>query len=149
MSITTSAVFTIVPAGRRFRLLSLGYGLLMFIWMGPEENVVWPVVLMGMGLAVLSVTWGIQRWLVGTSIVGYYVPPCAALTGSIIGVSAMLTTAGLMFFKNALHAHVFWDYPPDMIAAMLTRALSWGLAGGLAGLGIGCLWVWRNTFASA
>jgi len=50
-----------------------------------------------------------------------------------------------MFFKNALHAHAFWDYPPPMVVAMLTRAPSWTLAGGLAGLGIGCLWVWRKS----
>lgn len=35
---------------------------------------------------------------------------------------------GLMFFKNALHAHVFWDFPPAMVVAMLTRAPELGIS---------------------
>jgi hypothetical protein len=73
------------------------------------------------------------------------VPISAALLGGIVGLGGALSSAGFMFFKNALHAHAFWDYPPGMVGAMLSRAPSWALAGALAGLGMGCLWLWYQS----
>ncbi len=126
-------------------MISLAYGLMLFVWLTPEDNTVWPVAVLGVGLALLSLMWLIRRHLGGSGFHGWYVPIGAALLGGIIGLGGTLATAGLMFFKNALHAHAFWDFPPGMVVAMLIRAPSWALAGGLAGIGTGLLWVWRKT----
>ncbi len=137
-------MFYLAAPSRRLRLLTMGYGLLLFIWLSPEDNAVWPVALIGLGLALVSLIWLIRRRLGGSTFPAQYVPISGALLGGIVGLGGALSSAGLMFFKNALHAHVFWDFPPGMVVAMLTRAPSWALAGGLAGLGMGCLWVWRR-----
>ncbi len=138
-------LFYVAVPSRRLRLMTMGYGLLLFIWLTPEDNTVWPVTLIGLGLALLSVIWLIQRRFGGSVFSAKYVPMSGALLGGIIGLGGALAAAGLMFFKNALHAHVFWDFPPGMVVAMLTRAPSWALAGGLAGLAIGCLWLWHRS----
>ena len=102
----------------------------------------WPVALLGLGLSLLSVLWLVWRRLGGTVFAARYVPMGAGLLGEIVGLGGAVASAGLMFFKNALHAHAFWDFPPAMVVAMFTRAPSWALAGGLAGAGIGLLWTW-------
>ncbi len=140
-----SGLFYVAVPSRRLRLVTMAYGLLLFIWLTPEDNTVWPVALLGIGLAILSVIWLVRRWLSGSAFSAKYVPIAGALLGAIVGLGGALAAAGLMFFKNALHAHVFWDFPPGMVVAMLIRAPSWALAGGLAGLGIGFLWVWRRS----
>lgn len=62
-----------------------------------------------------------------------------ALAGALAGTLASITTPLLMLFKDLRHAHVFPDYPPEMMLATLERMPSWALAGGLAGFGIGIL----------
>lgn len=142
-----TGLFYVAEPSRRLRLLTMGYGLLIFVWLTPEDNTVWPVASLGLGLALLSTVWLVQRRLGGSAFPARYVPMSSALLGGIIGLGSALSSAGLMFFKNALHAHPFWDFPPGMVAAMLTRAPSWALAGGLAGLGAGSLWLWRKSTA--
>jgi hypothetical protein len=68
-------------------------------------------------------------------------PLAGALLGAALGLAAALTAATLMFFKNALHAHVFLDYPPALIGAMLARGPVWLLAGALLGLGAALGWL--------
>ena len=63
----------------------------------------------------------------------------AVLSGSLVGALSALASALLMLFKDLRHGHIFPDYPPEMILAMLERLPYWALAGGLAGLGIGIL----------
>lgn len=63
----------------------------------------------------------------------------AVLSGSLVGALSALASALLMLFKDLRHGHIFPDYPPEMILAMLDRLPYWALAGGLAGLGIGIL----------
>ena len=63
----------------------------------------------------------------------------AVLAGSLIGALSALASALLMLFKDLRHGHIFPDYPPEMMLAMLERLPVWSLAGGLAGLGIGIL----------
>lgn len=142
MNLDEKPTFYIPPPSKRLRLMTIGCGLLLFIWLTPEDNNVWPVAALGIGAALLGSVWLIRQRLGGSRFPMRYVPVGGALMGGIIGLGGTLITAVLMFFKNALHAHAFWDYPPAMVAAMLTRAPSWAVAGALAGFGVGCLWVW-------
>jgi hypothetical protein len=129
--------------GRRIRLLTVGYGLLIFSWLSPEENQVWPVVLLGSGLALLGVVLTVMNKLGGRTIPVSYILPGAAILGVITGLGASITTTGLMFFKDALHAHLFPDFPPLMMLAILQRSPVWAVAGGLAGAGVAFLWLAR------
>ena len=45
----------------------------------------------------------------------------ALLTGSLIGALSALASALLMLFKDLRHGHIFPDYPPEMMLAMLER----------------------------
>ena len=137
--------FYVTPPNGWLRTTTLAYGLLLFVWLSPEDNGVWPVALLGVGLALLSMVWLIRRQFGHSAFPAGYVPVGAALLGGIVGIGAALSTAGFMFFKNALHAHAFWDYPPAMVVAMLTRAPSWALAGALVGIGTGFLWLRYGT----
>lgn len=126
---------------RRLRLIIIGYGLLLFVWFTPEDNHVWPATLLGLGMAALVVAWNILTRLGGKLIPKVYVVVGAVTLGVVIGAGTSVATAGLMFFKNALHAHLFVDYPTPLLLAVLERASSWGLAGGLLGLGTALAWL--------
>jgi hypothetical protein len=127
--------------GRRVRLLTVGYGLLIFAWLSPEENQVWPVALLGCGLSLLGLILLVMSKLGGRTAPPAYVLPGAILFGLVAGFGASIATAGLMFFKDALHAHLFPDFPPLMMLAILQRAPIWTLAGGLAGVGFALAWL--------
>ena len=144
MQDSTRSVLMVTAPGRRLRAATLAYGLLVFIWLTPEDNTVWPVALLGVGLAFLCVMWLVRRHLGGSAVSARYVLAGCALLGGMVGLGGTLATAGLMFFKNALHAHVFWDFPPGLVGAMLSRAPSWALAGVFIGTAVGCLWMWHQ-----
>ena len=145
MNDSASPLFYVTAPNGRLRLMTMAYGLLLFVWLTPEDNAVWPVALLGVGLALLTMVWMVRRRLGGSAFPARYVPIGAAVMGGSVGLGAALAAGGFMFFKNALHAHVFWDFPPEMVVAMLTRAPAWALAGGLAGMGMGCLWIWQRS----
>jgi hypothetical protein len=126
---------------RRFRLFIIGYGLVLFIWFTPEDNHVWPATVLGLGMAALLVIWNVLSKLGGKIVPRQYVVLGAVLLGVMVGAGTSVATAGLMFFKNALHAHLFVDYPTPLLLAVLERAPAWGLAGGLAGLGAALAWL--------
>jgi hypothetical protein len=127
--------------GRRVRLLMLTYGLIVLFWLSPEESQVWPVALLGLGVSLLGVGVTLMNRMGGRTIPASYVAPGAALVGIIVGLGASIAVTFLMFFKNALHAHVYPDFPLPVMLAMLERAPVWGLAGLLAGLGLGLAWL--------
>lgn len=117
------------------------YGLAVFFWLGPEDNHIWPVVLLGTTGALLAVySWTAHR-LQGQTVRDRQVVLLLAAMGSASGLGASVVTALLMLFKNARHAHIFPDYPAGMMGAILERAPLWALAGGLVGLGLGLLWL--------
>lgn len=122
--------------GRRARMVALPFGLLALLWLSLEDTAVWPVSLLGLGLSALLNLFLALDKLGGRAIPRIYAPPLAALLGILIGLGASIAAAGFMFFKNALHAHVFLDFPPGLMLAMLERAPAWALAGGLSGLGL-------------
>lgn len=130
--------------GRRTRLAALATGAVVLIWLSLEDNTLTPVVLLGVTLAALITSLTTFDKLGGRRIPMRQLPVAAALAGAVIGLSASVMTAALMFFKNAMHAHLFPDYPPGLILAMLQRGPVWLVAGALAGLGMGLLWwSWR------
>ncbi|NWG16722.1 MAG: hypothetical protein HXY41_08815 [Chloroflexi bacterium] len=122
--------------GRRARLFALPFGLALLLWLSLEDTHIWPVALLGLGLSALLNLFFVLDKLGGQAIPRRYALPLAALAGVLIGLGASIAAAGLMFFKNALHAHVFLDFPPGLMLAMLERAPAWALAGGLFGLGL-------------
>lgn len=135
------SMLTIPIADRRTRLLTMAYGLILFLWLTPEDNRVWPVALLGAGLAgVLLVRW-VLNTLGGKAVAARWIVPGALLLGILAGAGACVATVGLMFFKNALHAHVFVDFPAPLMLAMLERAPVWAAAGGLVGLGAALAWL--------
>lgn len=136
-------VYTVSKPDRTLRTITLVYGLLLFIWLTPEDSSVGIVAALGVGATLLTLMWVIRRRLAGWQIPLAYLPAAGTLAGAIAGVGSTLAAAGLMFFKNALHAHAFWDYPPQLIVAMLTLAPQWAAAGALAGLGFSLWWVWK------
>lgn len=126
------------PDGR-LRAVIIGCGFLVFIWLSPEDNHTIPVIGVGLVLTlVLTLRW-VLRNLGGKSFPIRYLPLVGLIIGAVVGLGTSVTTAGLMFFKNALHAHIFLDFPPNMMLAILGRAPFWATAGALGGLGIGIL----------
>lgn len=131
----------IPAAGPRARLIALAYGGGLLLWLSLEEDSVAVAALLGLGLAALILGLSTADKLGGRRIAAPAVPLAAALLGAAIGLGAAVAGAGLMFFKNALHAHVFPDYPPGLIGALLGRGPAWALAGALLGLGAGLAWL--------
>jgi hypothetical protein len=136
---------TIPVAGRRARLIVMGYGAALFLWMSVEDNAVWPVTLYGVGLAALIVNLTLSDKIGGKFILPRWLPLAGALWGGLNGLSANLAVTGLMFFKNAIHAHFFLDYPPALMLAMMGRAPGWTAAGSLIGIGLALAWLSKLT----
>ena len=121
--------------GRRLRWIIILYSLLIFFWLGPEDNHTAPVILIGAGASVLLLmVWTLHR--VGGKIIPLrYIPLGLAFLGTVAGFGTSVLSALLMLFKNVRHSHIYPDYPPGLMAAVLERAPIWALIGGLIGLG--------------
>lgn len=126
---------------RKLRWWILLYGVIVFLWLSPEDDHVLPVVLLGLsGSALLVVSWLIDKF--GGQLFATRETLFITIgAGGVIGGGTSAITAALMLFKNARHAHLFPDYPALMIGAILERAPIWGLAGALVGLSIGLVWL--------
>jgi hypothetical protein len=130
----------IPKSGRRTRWLATLCGVLIFLWLTPEDNHVEPVVALGT-LTSVMVVW---LWSAGKTIPARWFPAVAALLGATTGLGASLITALLMLIKNVQHSHVFLDFPPGMIGAIIQRAPAWMLAGALIGIGLALLKEWKT-----
>lgn len=133
------------PAGPRIRLIALAYSAGLLVWLSLEESGVESVALLGLGLTALILVLTISARLGGRRIAARAVPLAGALLGALAGMGTAVAAAALMFFKNAFHAHIFLDYPPGLIGAVLQRAPAWTLAGALLGLGVGLAWLALRT----
>ena len=60
-----------------------------------------------------------------------------ALGGALTGLAVAPTAVLFISFKSGLHAHGFPDFPFVQVRDLLYSTPSWGLAGLLAGLGLG------------
>lgn len=110
-------------------------GLAIFHWSSLEDSDASAAVMLGTLASVSLSLWLLGRIAAGRALHSSHI----ALAGAISGALASLCTAALMLFKNLRHAHVFPDYPAEMLLAVLQRLPVWTIAGGLAGLGIGLL----------
>ena len=130
---------------RRLRWLLLVYGIFLFIWLSVEDLSIVPVMAFGLGAAILISVLTTSGKLGRIQTAERYLPLLMALRGALIGALTSVMVVVLMFFKNARHSHLFPDYPPAMMLAILRRAPVWVLAGGLIGLSLGLGWlVWRS-----
>jgi hypothetical protein len=127
--------------GRRSRWLALAYSLAVFIWLSVEDLTIWPVTLFGSIGALLIVSLTVLSKMGGRFITARHLPLLVGLLGLVVGLGSSITVTALMFFKNARHAHVFPDYPVDLMLATLVRAPVWAVAGGLLGLSLGLGWL--------
>ena len=119
----------------RFRNAALLYAALTLFWLQLEDNLVLPVALLGAGWAALLV----YHWLHGRvdfQRSGARAWVEAALSGALVGLAAAVATALLMVLKAGMHGHIFPDYPPGKILAIIGRAPTWTLAGALAAVGL-------------
>ncbi len=109
---------------KRFRLAMLFFGVAVFVWVTLDLNDLRMVATLGVAGGILA-GWRVTgsgrgglRWL---------------FFGGAAGVSAALISVGLMFLKNAVHAHPLPDFPLPILLGMLERAPAWGAAGALIG----------------
>jgi len=130
--------------GRRTRWIVAIFGGILFFWLRLEDNSVWSVVSLGAGLALLTIGWTTMGKLGGREVRARYLIPGAALLGGLTGLGASLATTALMILKTGMHGHLFPDYPPGEIIALLQRIPIWMLAGGLVGFGLALAWWARH-----
>lgn len=138
-----------LPARRRLRPVLLLVSALTFVWMGPEDHTAVFGALLGTSLAALGVLWWASPRHAGRALTPLRLTALSAALGAWIGAASPPVSALLLFFKNAWHAHGFWDYPPALIADLLLRAPLWILAGALIGAGLALVWPGRYRSADA
>jgi cell division protein FtsW (lipid II flippase) len=126
---------------RRWRILSLVLGFLLFIWLPVEDNNASLVTIFAIaicGLAVvrfllsMRIQQGSKRWLV------------YPFSGMISGAAITLVTLLLMAFKSGLHGHGSPDFTPGQVITVLQLTPLWIAAGFLIGLGAG-IWLRART----
>lgn len=125
--------------GLRLRLLSVLVAVGLLLWMSTEDNSATAVAALGVASTLLLLLgWLLRRWG-GTRLpLRAWLPGSIAL-GGLAGAGSALTAALLMFFKTAWHAHLYPDFPPQMMLDMLARLPVWGAAGAFIALGIACV----------
>lgn len=124
---------------RRWRIVSLILGILLFLWL-PVEDVnaslvtVFAIAICGLAAARFLIpirVWpGSKHWLV------------YPLSGMIAGAAITLITLLLMAFKSGLHGHGSPDFTPEQVISVLWLTPLWIAAGLLIGLGAG---IWQRT----
>jgi hypothetical protein len=127
--------------------LTLAYGVILFLWLTPEDSIWLASALGAIGALIggLHVLYRRPRW-VQPLLRGLDDPrPRAALIravlfGAGVGLSAAPMTALIMLVKTSLHSHLFPDYPLGVVLGVLSRAPAWAAAGAL--IGFACA-LWR------
>ncbi len=114
-------------------------GIAVLLWSSLEDNDAMLVTILGALLAIAATMTLFKLPFLRARFPSDDLPKRATVAGALVGTLASVTTPLLMLFKDLRHAHVFPDYPPGMMLAMLERMPMWALAGGLAGFGFGLL----------
>ena len=138
-------MFTIPSLNYKNRLLTITLGIIIMLWSGLEDNQVWGVVLLGWILAIVSVAHFMMSRFGNRSYNTTTLIKLSPLVGASIGASASIITALLMIFKSIRHSHVFPDYPPQMIIAILERLPIWALGSGFIAVGLSLVWLILRT----
>ena len=131
--------------GAKARWAALLCGIIIFLWLGPEDNHVWPVVLLSTFASALMVSFWMMRRYGGQTLTGTEVVRLSIIGGALTGLSTSPVSALLMLLKNARHAHFTPDFLPQQMLAILERAPVWAVAGGFAGAGLAVLWIGLQT----
>lgn len=127
---------TLPRPGRHYRQTAIVAGLAVFIWLSLEDNHTLPVILYGALLSGLLIVRQLLLQVGGRPLPWRMALFLSLLTGGAVGAGTAGCTVLLMLVKNAWHAHVFLDFPPDLVGAILSRAPVWGIAGALIGGGL-------------
>ena len=131
--------WTIPPRTLWLRWNTIACAVAIFIWSTPEEDrLIFPA-LLGAWLAVSLLWHSVSSRYSGRLLRGAGLIVAAALFGLASGAFASVCAVGLMLFKDARHAHMYPDYPPAILGAMLARLPIWSLAGMLAAVGAAIL----------
>ena len=137
-------MFRVPVRNRRLRWLALTYGAIVILWLSREDNDVVEVTILGCGLSLLLLTLVVTGQFGGRHISPRLVVTGGVMFGLLAGLGTAVVTTMLMLFKNALHAHLFLDYPPPIMFGILQRAPAWMLVGALTGLSVGLVWLARQ-----
>jgi hypothetical protein len=132
---------TVPPYPKLLSLLTLLFGAFVFVWLGTEEDSVWLVSLLGLGISLLATTHGLFRLSGRTFAARVWIVAAIAL-GALLGASAVAATILLMIMKTSMHSHIFPDYPFLLISGIFERLPAWTAAGALFGLA-GALLIYR------
>lgn len=124
------------PPPAQVRLPLLAMGAAVFVWVTTEDNAVTSAAWIGAAIALVIVGYAAWRLLGGRTLRAWTAIGAAGVAGAAIGAIGALGAVLIMLIKNGAHGHLFPDYPFGVIAGMLTRSPSWGLAGALAGVGV-------------
>ena len=116
------------------RFLMIGYGLLLLFWMSLENSSILFVTLLGIAATLIYGSIGLSNRIAERDIPLRHWFPGIVLSGTFFGVMSIFMTSILMFFKSSWHGHLYPDYPPQMIFAMLPRLPAWTLSGTLIGI---------------
>ncbi len=125
---------TIPPYPRRLSLITLLYGIFVFVWLSWEDSV-WLVTVLGFGLSLLVGVHAMFRFG-GRRVTRRLFIAGAALLGALIGAGTVAATVLLMLIKTSMHSHVYPEYPFPLISGIVERLLPWTAAGALAGLAL-------------
>jgi hypothetical protein len=125
---------TIPPYPRRLSLITLLYGIFVFVWLSWEDSV-WLVTVLGFGLSLLAGVHAMFRFG-GRRVTRRLFIAGAALLGALIGAGTVAATVLLMLIKTSMHSHVYPEYPFPLISGIVERLLPWTAAGALAGLAL-------------
>ncbi|MEM9951251.1 MAG: hypothetical protein AAF846_06620 [Chloroflexota bacterium] len=125
----------IVPTLKnKARFLMIGYGLILLFWMSLENRDTLIVALLGTGATLIYLGSALLKRFGGREFTHRAWSTAVVFLGAVFGGLSVVTTALLMFFKSSWHGHLYPDFPPAMIWAMLMRLPYWMLSGALLGL---------------
>lgn len=123
------------------RLIVIGGGLAVFLWLRLEDHGVVPAIIMGLILAGLALIAWLWPRLANRPLKPGRLVLLVALSGVGLGLLTALAAAFLMLLKNGFHGHLNPDYPAGVILDTLVRAPIWALAGGLLAAALTLVWL--------
>jgi hypothetical protein len=122
-------------APRRLRGVTLGYGVILFLWLTPEDSI-WLAAALGAGLSLLASVHLLFRLVGGRTLSARQWFAGMVGLSALCGAGTAPAAALLMLVKVAAHSHAYPDYPVGVFAGIFQRLPLWTAAGALAGLAL-------------